>query len=69
MEPLPETQWSVHVAGSKEGLTPYREVNVFCIILSSSVTRAPNTKKRRTDCHHAFGQEWRDKIRVQDERT
>jgi len=69
LEPLPETQRSALVADSEEELTPYREANVFCIIFSSSITRASNTKKRRTDCHHAFGQEWRDKIRVQDERT
>jgi len=69
LEPMPETQWSALVADSKEGLTPYREANVFCVIFSSSVTSAPNTKKHRTDRHHAFGQERRNKIRVQDERT
>lgn len=52
LEPLPERQWSALVANGKEELTPYREVNIFCIIFSSSITRASNTKKRRTGCHH-----------------
>jgi hypothetical protein len=52
LQPLPETQWSALVADGQEELTPYREANVFFMIFSSSITRASNTKKHRTDCHH-----------------
>jgi len=54
-QPLRETQWSALVANSKEkSITPYREVNVFCMIFSSSITSTSNTKKRSTGCHHGI---------------
>ena len=54
LEPLPETQRSALVADSKEELTPYREANVFSMIFSPSITRVPNTKKRKTDCDNGI---------------
>ena len=63
LQPLRDVVVSSRGNSREKRITPYREANVFCMIFSSSITRASNTKKRSTGCHQAIwsGMERRSK--------